>query len=154
MSLGGIRTALVTGVDLRIKKSIIIVGGGNIPQILTSSQQSIIENYRSIRMGLEGFQKKRNFENYLKEHILLDPLVFAQRRSRNDIFMMIGNYDSSVPTDTQYQLWESFNRPNKIIIHAGHVLTAIRYRLYLYQFKKFIDEENYFISETLASSSP
>ena len=50
MSLGGVINAFLIGVEDRVKASLIMVGGGNLPEIFAASEQSVVKNYRDARM--------------------------------------------------------------------------------------------------------
>lgn len=120
MSLGGIMSTLLLEVDPRVDAAIVIVGGGNFPEILRESVQSIVKGYREARMKAENIKTLDELEKKLRSSLLYDPLYFAYRRPPRDIYMVIALEDTAVPTKNQLELYEAFRRPQSIQYHLDH----------------------------------
>ena len=131
ISLGGIRASLLLGVDLRLDAAVTFVAGGNFPEIVTNSQQKIMKNWRETRMEIEGIPTNKDFLEKISEVMEIDPIYFASRRNRKDIFMIVGKKDNKVPTINQYELWKSFREPKAKFLPAGHVQTALTWKYFL-----------------------
>ncbi len=131
VSLGGIRASLLLGVDLRLNAAVTFVAGGNFPEIMTHSQQNIMKSWRETRMEIEGISTNQDFFERISEVMEIDPIYFAARRNRKDIFMIVGKKDNIVPTKNQYELWKSFGKPKAEFLPAGHVPTALTWRYFL-----------------------
>ena len=63
------------------------------------------------RMPLDGFKNQEEMHQYLLKTNSVDPLQFARRRSRKDIFMVIGKTDVWCPSKIRW----SFGRPLDVL---------------------------------------
>ncbi len=126
MSLGGIMSALLLEVDPRVKAAIIIVGGGNFPEILRNSKQSIVRGYREARMKAENIKTLDELENKTRNLLLFDPLYFASKRATRDVYMVMAMEDSAVPTKNQIELFNAFRKPQNMKYFADHAPTIFK----------------------------
>ncbi|MFI5391233.1 MAG: alpha/beta hydrolase family protein, partial [Bacteriovoracales bacterium] len=127
MSLGGIMSALLLEVDPRVKAAIIIVGGGNFPEILRNSKQNIVKGYREARMKAERIKTLDELENKTRDLLLFDPLYFASKRPSRDVYMVMAMEDTAVPTKNQMELFEAFRRPSNFKHYdANHAPTIFK----------------------------
>ncbi|MBL6989171.1 MAG: acetylxylan esterase [Bacteriovoracaceae bacterium] len=129
-SLGGIRCAYVMVVDDRIKAGYLVAAAGNLAEVVSTSKQRIVKNYRNTRMRIEGIATQEAFKAHLLKISVLDPMIFAHRRKTSEFFMGISIRDKSVPTKNQLELWNSLRRPDFKNIYLPHVL-AVTYSLKL-----------------------
>ena len=125
MSLGGIMSALFLEVEPRLKAAIIIVGGGNFPEILAYSDQFIVKGYRRARMKAENIKSIDELIKRVRESILFDPLFFASKRAARDVFMVMADKDKAVPTKNQLELWLAFGKPENNNFNDGHFQTML-----------------------------
>ncbi len=130
-SLGGIRSTLALEVEPRIDAAFVLVAGGNLPDILTHSKQKIVAQWRRERMKREGISSKKLFFKKLKKLIKIDPIYFAKLRSQNEIYMILGEKDTAVPTKNQFELLDAFNYPKHQKFPLPHFWTALTYKLNL-----------------------
>lgn len=140
VSLGGIRASLAYGVDDRIKAAWTAVAGGGIAKILTESSQSIVREYREERIYREFLYDDEDFYREIKRLNKIDPLTYAHRRSRDDIYMITAQYDRAVPTATQNKLWREFDSPERSRIYGNHFVGIIAYRLFLGRIVRFFHD--------------
>jgi Dienelactone hydrolase family len=126
MSLGGVMSAMLAEVDPRVKAAVIIVGGGNFPEILANSNQGIVKGYREARMKEEHITTKGELTRRLRQSLLFDPLYFASRVPTRNIYMVIGLEDTAVPTKNQMELWRAFGEPQNAQYDADHFPTILR----------------------------
>jgi cephalosporin-C deacetylase-like acetyl esterase len=96
MSLGGILSSVFISIEPRVDAAVLIVAGGNLAEIMAKSDQGIVEKFRKARMKAENLSSVEELENKMKETFLFDPLIFAPRRSPEDIYMVIAEDDISV----------------------------------------------------------
>ena len=137
VSLGGIRSSLISMIEPRIKSAALFVAGGNIPEILTNSNVDIIEDYRIAKMEEEGLESKQDYLYKLQRTLTIDPLDFVSLRSPEDFMMIIALHDKAVPTKNQIELWEKLKRPKAHRWHAPHGGGIISYPIYLKRIKEF-----------------
>jgi dienelactone hydrolase len=125
MSLGALLLSVYVGVEDRVDAAVVIVGGGHIPQIMATSQQAIAADFREARMEAEGISTNEEFQKKLEGIIKFDPMTFAHRRDRKDIYMVIGDNDSAVATKNQWMLWRAFGKPEHISYEAEHFMSIL-----------------------------
>ncbi|RLA64667.1 MAG: hypothetical protein DRQ88_07290 [Epsilonproteobacteria bacterium] len=126
MSLGALLLGIYVGIEDRIDGAIIVVGGGQIPEIMATSQQDIAASFREARMEVEEIDTPFEFQKILEKSILFDPMFFARRRNKEDIYMVIGDDDSAVNTKNQWMLWKAFGKPDHISFDAEHFPTILK----------------------------
>ena len=145
ISLGGIKTSLSFGVEPRIKKALEIVGGGDIPGIITDTHFKRLIGLRDARMRAEGIANLTDLRAYLEKVMSVDPIDFAGLRNPEDIFMVLGHGDLIVPDIYQKKLFNSFSRPKEgrfpLVRRSivGHYPTAVKYGIYIDRFVKFAE---------------
>lgn len=145
ISMGGIRTALIFGVDRRVKKAMEIVGGGDLPGIIADTKFKLLKELRDTRMRVEGIPTIEAFRAYLKKTMIVDPLDFGALRDPEDIFLVIGNGDRYVLDPYQEKLFSAFSRPEagrypeakRSIV--GHLPTAAKFQRYINLFVRFVE---------------
>ncbi|MFA6434026.1 MAG: alpha/beta hydrolase [Elusimicrobiales bacterium] len=150
ISMGGIRTALLFGVELRIKKAGEISGGGDIPGIITDTHFFPPERTRNERMKAEGISSLEEFRAYMEKAMTVDPLDFGRLRNPEDFIMVISHDDQFVPDAYQEKLYNAFSKPKEgrygrypAVIHStlGHLHTAMHYARYIDRFIVFFEGE-------------
>jgi dienelactone hydrolase len=126
LSLGGITAALLAGVEPeRLRATVVAVGAGNIPHVMSLSDNSHIVDLKRNRMRAAGLSTLEAYENQLRTSIAFDPIYFASRADRNRVLMVMAERDAKVPTVDQKQLFEAFGRPRSIKFPGGHVPTLV-----------------------------
>ncbi|MDC0254530.1 hypothetical protein OAK75_06490 [Bacteriovoracales bacterium] len=144
MSLGGCLIGLFLGVEKRLKAGVIIVGGGNLPYILSHSKQFVVTGYVKARMKAENIKTKDDVEKYLQKNIKIDSLYFAKRRKMNKqyAYMVISEDDPAVPTRAQYELYNAFDKPQLKLFPKGHfkaILNNLKPANHDHVFKFFVN---------------
>jgi len=124
-SLGGIRTTFLLGSDPRPKAAMMYVAGGDLPFILATTDQELLVNYRNFRMRDDGLASLKEYENKIRASMEIDPLLMAPFIDTERVQMVISQNDLTVPTSTQYKLWQALGRPKAQIVGAGHVGSVI-----------------------------
>jgi len=122
LSLGGITTALMAGVEPeRLRAVVITVGGGNVPFILATSDNDKVSLLRERRMKFLNYQDVTRYEEDLRRSVTFDPFYFASLANKDRILMIMAKTDTKVPTLVQKELHEAFGRPESMIFNRGHV---------------------------------
>jgi hypothetical protein len=122
-SLGAIQTAYVHGSEPRIKASVIVAGGGNMPGIQSHSLQANVVTERKNRMNILGTTDVTVFETLMKQNLNEDPLKVAAAIPANSISMYIALKDTSVPTQYQQELRQAIASPVVVEVDNNHVGT-------------------------------
>lgn len=151
LSLGGITTGLMTGLEPRLKAAVTVVGGGNMPYILTVTDESRLTTLRDRRMQAANLPNLNAYEDALRNTIKYDPVYFANRARRGNILMVMAEGDVKVPYSAQRELFNAYGGPNGLTFTGGHVQTIVTLA-YLYMDRvtdffnqkfnaKFVDDE-------------
>jgi dienelactone hydrolase len=148
LSLGGINAAILAGVEPeRLKAVVIAAGGGNLPKALSESTSGKLKSVRDMRMKEHSITSSTDYEEHLRETIKFDPIYFAPHAVRDSILMFIAEKDTTVPYETQAELFDAFKQPSYITISTTHIpaLLAFTY-LYFDTVLNFLDMR--FMGET------
>ena len=127
ISLGGLMNAYLIAVEPRIKKGVIIMGGGQIASIISHSREPSVTEYREFwreklfQLGLTWMPNDTSFEGYLHSIMKIDPITLAPYVLSKRGSMIISKDDSVVPTQHQYGLWFAYGRP---------AMSLVDYKLY------------------------
>lgn len=114
-SLGGITTALMTKF-FPLKCFIIIMGGGNIPQLFAISEE--MDGWIKEQMTVTNMTKDEYIEQ-LKLVVKTEPLDLVSKGE--NCLMMMSLFDKSIPYTNQKQLLEAFDvKPSFLRFPAGH----------------------------------
>jgi len=125
-SLGGITAALVAGLESdRLAAIITVVGGGNLPFILATSNNKAVASWREARMEADGMTTVEEYENKLRQTLRYDPMFFSSRANGKNLLMVISNNDDKVPTEVQWDLHRAFGEPEKSVFSLGHAPTIV-----------------------------
>jgi dienelactone hydrolase len=138
ISMGGIRAMLSMGVDSRPKAGILIVAGGNLPEILTHSDQESVTLFRQQLMEKQNFQTKPELLNYLQQGLLWDPLSFIEDGQQDRFLCIMSDNDKVVPSKNQQELWKALGKPKFYQLSYGHVGSAIVSTFYFKAFYHFL----------------
>jgi dienelactone hydrolase len=119
-SQGAIFTAYVAGIDSRLKSSVMVVGGGNMPGILAYGQEKQLNELRNGRMAFLQIKTQKEYEKFLQKNLTKDPLNVAASIAPHSSYLFIANRDNTVPTRYQQQLKNSIPHPMVWNMTGGH----------------------------------
>jgi dienelactone hydrolase len=123
-SLGGIRLAILMGVEPRIKTAFLAVTGGNISEVMSFSQEGRVKPYREARMRIEGIANESEFHDRLKPLSFIDPVFLAKNIPTDKIFMLMSTKDTCVPTKNQIELLNALGNPEHRYVEYPHMTAA------------------------------
>ncbi len=125
-SLGGIVTSMMVGVEPeRIKAAVIAVGAGNLPFVLSTSDNSNVSELRRQRMEHLKLANSEAYEDWLRPIVKFDPMFFTPRAVKDRIMMVTAKADTKVPYEMQRALHEAFGRPTVSEYSGGHIETIL-----------------------------
>jgi len=141
-SLGSIMTSISFSLDKRIEKAVFIVGGGDIPDIMSKSKNYFVRKYRKIRMREEKIPTVEAYRKRFQELLDFDPLCYGDLRDPEDTYMVMSLDDSNVPTPNQLLFAQSYRSQKRFVLRLGHLATSIRAHTkpYINQLAKFLLE--------------
>jgi len=118
LSLGGIRTSLIVGVDERVKCSVMGLAGGSIADIAVTSREKPIRDFMVDLVGKGVGLDDVHAE--LSEKIKTDPLNLAEYIDARNVLMYIAAFDQVVPRKCGDQLWRTIGKPEVVYFFSGH----------------------------------
>jgi hypothetical protein len=118
LSLGGIKASLLSGVDNRLRCSVLGLAGGSIADIALLSKEEDIRNY--IRELMKRGTSPETIRIELSEKVETDPLKLAEYIDARNVLMYIAKFDRVVPRKCGDRLWEAIGKPEAIYLFAGH----------------------------------
>lgn len=114
ISLGAMIGSLVTGVDARVKRSVLILGGGNLHDILWSAAET-----KKTRTALE--ERGMSAPDAARVFAPIEPLRFAAPLPAGTVLMFNGRADTTVPPACAEALAKAFQEPETVWFHTSHV---------------------------------
>lgn len=133
VSLGAVIGGLVIGVDDSFVKNALVLGGGDVAQILWTSPESA-----ELKQKLE--EKGYTLEKLREELQLVDPLTYAHRINRSTVLLFNAKKDETVIPDCTTKFWEKAGQPKIIWYDTSHVGMALYINKILEQIVAFIQE--------------
>ena len=133
ISFGGFVSAIVMGIDKRIKAGVFIVTGGNSNKMSWLSKDSQYRK-RYPRSEAEHLEIQSRYTQYLEEisikgfenvtpgnqSFLTDPLTFATYLKGRPIQMINALWDKYIPRESATELWQACGQPPIKWIPSGH----------------------------------
>ena len=119
ISLGGITSALVLAVDPAFERSVTILAGGNLDEILWTMDEAGADRWR--REWLAAGRTLADLKALTRD---FDPITYAARLKGKKLLMMAGNVDEVVPPASARQLWEAAGQPPIRWFDCGHYSSA------------------------------
>ena len=116
ISLGAILACVCMGVEPRLKRSVFILGGGDVGEIVGSGLTTFFIRKKA-RVGLD--------EN--RQSQLLDPLTFAHLIRHRKVLMINARFDPVIPRKSTMKLWHALGEPPIIWLPSTHITSCIFY---------------------------
>jgi dienelactone hydrolase len=120
-SLGGIRASFLLGIEPRVAAGVLIVAGGGMPEISSSSTEEGLTKLREARMARFSFASVDNYQAELSRHIKIDALDFIGSSGEKNVLMVIAGNDTTVPTQSQLRLHQAFGSQDRIDYSGNHL---------------------------------
>ncbi|MEZ6184602.1 MAG: prolyl oligopeptidase family serine peptidase [Planctomycetota bacterium] len=124
ISLGGIVTTLLMGVEPRLHSGVIALAGGDLPEVIRISSEERLIKFRETKAQELGLSEAEVSER-LREVFLSDPRAFAPSIDPRRMLVVTARLDTVMPHDFQVQLWEDLGRPLRYDVFTGHYSGAI-----------------------------
>ena len=140
ISLGGIAVPILGGVDKRVRAMAILLGGGDIGEIIWNGAAT--KTYKKCLMA-EGIGSAEDLEDRLRE---IDPLTFAEKAKDRPILMINAHFDLGIPRSCTLKLWEALDKPRLIWLPAGHYISLFeigypKVKTFQFFYAELIDRE-------------
>ena len=129
ISLGGIKGALISQLDTRIRASVIAMGGGDLPYVLSYSKEGSVKDKRNEYMKKNGLTVEE-YHDTLKQRITCDPINYAPYMDARNTMMILALFDQCVPFRKGKELRDRMGKPETIYLFSGHY-TSLLYKAYV-----------------------
>jgi len=140
VSMGGIKAALLSGLDERIKSSVIALAAGDLAYVLTYSSESHIKKRRTKLLAVRKITEQQLYLE-LSQSINTAPIHYAQYINASNTLMILASFDQVVPFEQGQLLKSKIGDPETIYLFSGHY-SAILYLPYVqYQSRRFFDKK-------------
>ena len=150
ISLGGFISAIVMGIDRRVKASILTVMGGNSAKISHLSSRWTRRGFNQTDDEYRHFQEvylkyvrevaQKGFEEVIppEKSFLTDPLTFAALLRERSVCMFNALWDEAIPRAATVEFWEACGRPPITWLPATHASIWIWYPIIHRKINRFL----------------
>ena len=140
VSLGGITAAISMGRDIRIKASVIYMGGIDLPVIMAHSEQPVVKKLRQRKMKNLDLVSKNEYEEVLRKNVKIKLPFLTKGRQVKDYYLFVVLDDDYVPGEVQVSLREKLGFPETIFLEKGHVMNGIFYSIHLKKMRDYFEK--------------
>jgi len=118
LSLGGIKASILSGVDERIKCTVVGLAGGSMADIALESKEKAVRDCMSqwFEMGVTP----EALHTELSEKLATDPVALAKYVDARNTLMYIAAFDRIVPKKCGKKLWRATGKPEVVYLFSGH----------------------------------
>lgn len=124
-SHGAIVGGLVVAVEPRIKGGVLVLGGGDLSGIISSSSESSLRRLREGVMADEDLSSEEFYETAAAILKDVDPLTYAPLVAPGRILMLNARFDRVIRRPYVEALWRAYGRPELIWLPTGHYTAAL-----------------------------
>ncbi len=117
ISLGGIVSSLCASVDPIFQRSVLLLAGGGLGEIMWEMPEAA--RYR--RLWQDTGKTKKDLIAMTRP---FDPLTYAGRLKGRQVLMMAGRVDEVIPPSATKALWNEAGRPELVWLDCGHYSAA------------------------------
>lgn len=140
VSMGGIKSALLSALDQRVAASVIALAGGDLAYILAHTDENKISNERKALLAKKNISVQE-LQQALSAAIECDPLNYGQYIDAGKTLMILAVFDRTVAFHKGVALQKKIGNPDTIYLLSGHY-SAIIYLPYVkYQARKFLQRK-------------
>ena len=125
VSMGAISGTLVAAGEPRLRRRMLVMGGGPLADILGSARDAEINQYRAdlaARLGVAEADLVPMFEETFEG---LEPLDHAPALDPADTLMVSSRFDRVVRYEYQTRLWEALGQPRRVTLPCGHYSAVV-----------------------------
>jgi len=124
ISAGAVKGTLVMAIDHRIDTAILALAAGDLPHILTHSDD------RGIRVKREEALKKHQItveelHDAIRSEFRFDPLSYAPYIDARRVLLVLAERDEIVFFENGMRLREAMGRPRTIVVPTGHYSAVV-----------------------------
>jgi len=140
ISMGGIKGALLAPLEHRVRAAILGLAGGDLPYILTYTTENGLAKRRDAILRDEHLTLEELHEK-LRQGLSCDPNTLAPFVDPQRVLLVLGAFDSVVPSKKGLELRSKMGKPETIVVPTGHY-SAILFLPYIqHQSYKFFQRK-------------
>jgi dienelactone hydrolase len=125
-SQGALFSTYIAGSEPAITASVLIVGAGNLPGVLTYSDQKNVKAIRDARKARLNIRSDAEYEQTLAQAITIDPQAQARNIAPDAAYLFIATRDTTVQTKYQLELAQVLSGARVKKMDTNHVNGIIR----------------------------
>ncbi|MFQ5598361.1 MAG: alpha/beta hydrolase family protein [Nitrospiria bacterium] len=125
VSIGAIIATLFSESEGKIQAAGYLLGGGNLPDIMTAPKGYVKKRLRDRIITENGFSEDEFKEAAIRSLRSVDPLTYAGNLDPKRILMVNGRFDRVIPYINAKQLWKALGEPNWLVLPAGHYTASL-----------------------------
>lgn len=128
ISTGGIMAGTILALEPELRGGVLILAGGDLPDLLMQSSESRIQRWRAARQAVEGLDEAQLLAK-LRKKLHSDPALTAPYVATDKVLMVSASWDTVVPARNQEVLWEALGRPKRfkllLLSHYSSILDIV-----------------------------
>ncbi len=124
ISYGAIVNTMAAGAEPRIRYHIFALGGGDLPKIILNTTEPLIRGQVASVSRDNGWTRDQ-LRDELERTLKSDPLNSAPLLQRENVLMVVAQFDNIVGTQYENLLWDRLGRPERIVVPLGHTTTVL-----------------------------
>lgn len=130
LSFGGMANVVLAAVDRdasgspRLKYNAVAIAGEDLPAILRQTSEPRVLRYLEEHAAATG-QDRDDVADELELFFRSDPKHLAPYVDSSRVLMFLSAFDTVVPIEQGYQLWESLGQPELFLAPTGHYTFAL-----------------------------
>ena len=129
ISMGAITCSVLTVVEPTLGGTILVMGGGDLPGIIATSEEEPVIAYREARLRATG-KNLGVWKAHARKVLVSDPLKLAPLMDARKVLYIMTRNDKHVPFAYQLKLWDAMGQPRAITLPTGHY-SSVLYIFYL-----------------------
>ena len=119
ISMGGMVSTMAAAVEPRLRTHVIMLAGGSLPEILTSSKDTLLTKPRARYLAYHHIDLP-TMKKLLQEAVRTDPLRLAPYVDSDRVFMVIAIADRTIGRANALRLWRALGCPRAVFLPTGH----------------------------------
>ena len=129
ISMGGIKSALVSALEPRVRAGVVALAAGDIPYVLSYSEDRGVRKKRDKVLQRQNLTVEQLYQR-LSQQISCDPITYAPYMDARKILMILACFDTAVPYRKGLELKEKMGNPETIYLLSGHY-SSLLYWFYI-----------------------
>jgi|GEM_PF-985728 len=124
VSMGSIKALLLSAYDPRIKATFAALTGGDLPYILSRSDDGGVTRTRQAILANTGLSLAELRED-LRQRITHDPMLLAPYMDTREVMLILASLDTTVPFEKGQELRKALRGPETVYLLGTHLSSVI-----------------------------